>query len=308
MAFLNFAAFVLPMLALLQCVPEAECTQVSNQAMANLQQLEDFVRTEVTTTHEEFYVFVKKWSISSYGWLVSAWHSETLFCKAIGNSTSILDERFNEKRAIKRPNVDKAEGLEMGPFLACEVTGYTGLRLLNSTLADETPYFFYGPPGAMKSQFMGKVIFAGSSRASNPASLLKQMRKCGNWDEDEYSLLTHNCNDFTNALSESLNFKPPIRQGERLLKPSLIPDSGRFDLALDRCTGAQCTGDMEFDDEDNLDLQRRCALGRCHGEDEVFSPKTHTCEKATRLTDHASMRGSARSRRSKTVCPGLSLC
>lgn len=231
---------------------------------------------------EQFHVFVKKIELmGNFVTLGLAWHTETMFCPK-GPDDEPLSELLHDKMLTGHDEVTDSEMPKIAPYLPhqCWVTGYAGIGPVGSGFDNTDPFFFYGPHGKQHLHYVGSIDL-------DLYAHIRGMRKCGNWEPRYYNLLYHNCNYYTKTLMDSLGFKSPTFQAEKLLGSAWIPWQGYLDAKTGHCVGTKCTG-LEYQDEKHkVASAGLCDQGKCwDGSD--YIPKDHMCSSKTGFFDSVS--------------------
>jgi len=208
----------------------------------------------------------------------------------------LVDKNETQHREISHDFEMNALKTYMG---LCAITGYSGLGpVYRQTVDEPTAFFFQDTPGTLHVVYAGRVVFEGNPDDGmhsvwDLGSFLIKMKQCGNWEQRNYQLFWHNCNDFTDAVMKALHF-PSLTEimvtlghsskglPERYLgvfgKHRWIPEPGVWDVMTSTCVGVKCVGpQMQFDPVKwGKPEPDECARGICHGGG-MFNPNDATC-------------------------------
>eukprot|EP00929_Paragymnodinium_shiwhaense_P114150 TRINITY_DN82487_c0_g1_i1.p1 TRINITY_DN82487_c0_g1~~TRINITY_DN82487_c0_g1_i1.p1 ORF type:complete len:271 (-),score=35.79 TRINITY_DN82487_c0_g1_i1:75-887(-) len=223
---------------------------------------------------DDYFVFVKKAEL--FGDFITmglAWHTETIFCrtkttdaenvreflkdKVVSQAGGVLEVIFGIGSTNNSVVTNHEIGV-VGPYFSdCYVSGFANVDPAPITFEDKTLDRFYGPHGDIEYIYVGE-------RRLDLADFIGEMKHCGNWNNQYYSLLKYNCNTWTNTLMTALRLESPTFRPETLIASQWIPHPGYFDVVDEKCKGTKCTGPDDYTNFPANMHKSVCSKGVCH--------------------------------------------
>mmetsp|Transcript_44206 Transcript_44206/g.136601 ORF Transcript_44206/g.136601 Transcript_44206/m.136601 type:complete len:312 (+) Transcript_44206:63-998(+) len=198
----------------------------------------------------KYFVFVKKVDIGKAKGALG-WHTETDFCPLRkGAREEGALELLAPELAKEKPKSMADEVVLQGWsfFDKCWATGHGGAEDLYPVdyASDESAFFPTENGGKPKFYFVGTVDFSqwvterwpDVEKKKSLMYFVEDMRTCGNWESEDYSLLGNNCNHYTDTLLRALDLRSPTTH--RFVEANRKHDVGYMDIKDGKCKGRKC--------------------------------------------------------------------